>query len=83
MRNLEKLLKSILEDEYGMLEKLSKELMKTMINWLSNNLDFWKAAEHGSGHCSCFEQVIFSPDYSLSCYYQILNRDLIKLCCTI
>ncbi|KAH7669760.1 hypothetical protein IHE45_11G098900 [Dioscorea alata] len=46
-----------------MLEKLSKELMKTMIMWLSNNLDFWKAAEHGSGQCSCFEQFHLDVDF--------------------
>ncbi|KAJ0966524.1 hypothetical protein J5N97_023441 [Dioscorea zingiberensis] len=63
MRNLEKHLKSILVGEDGMLEKLLKELMKAMIIWLSDNLNFWKDTEHGSGQCSCFEQFHLDVDF--------------------
>lgn len=59
LRQLEQLSKSIFVGEDRLTEKLLKEIVETVIIWLSNNQYLWIETVQLSciGRCSCLEQV--------------------------
>lgn len=59
LRELEKLAKSTFVSEDETMEKLPKEIVETVVIWLSNNQELWTKTVETSQirHCSCFEQV--------------------------